>query len=87
MQKETLKYLTDGEAVELAIRTVVKERARVLALSKAESDDFQKRAALILGYKAPLTPEEEALNFLLTKHKAGKASCEKAWKLYHFLRL
>ena len=87
MQEKNRKYLTAGEAVGLAIRAVINEPARVPALSADESVCFQERAAFASGYNPPFTAEEQALNFLLTKHKAGKSSCEKAWKLYHFLQM
>jgi len=87
MQEHNRKYLTDGEAVELAIRAVINEPARVISLSADESVYFQKRAAFASGYQPPFTAEQRALNSSLTKHKAGKSSCEKAWKLYHFLRM
>ena len=83
VQEDDEKRLTDSEAVVLAIEAVVSDPERVKSISDNESVYFQIRAAIALGYQEPLTTEQRALNTLLTKIKAGKTCCEKAWETYH----
>jgi len=78
--------LTDSAAVEIAIRAVLSDDNRVKSHDVNETTFYYVKAALSYGYSEPMTPEQRALNIMLTKIRAGKACCEKAWELYHQLR-
>lgn len=85
MIKKTVGGLSDSEAVEATIATIIRNKSRHKSSCENETTFYYLKASLDLGYSEPLTAEQRAMNVMLTQIKASKSDCETAWKLYHEL--
>ena len=85
-EKADKKPLSDSEAVEHVIEILLSDTARLKARSEDEAAFFAIKASSAMGYSEPMTAEQRAMNSMLAKLKMSYACCEKAWKLYHYLR-